>query len=322
MASIIEIKNLSVSYKSKNHAPVKALRNVNISVPAGGTAAVVGESGCGKSTLAYSLLMLFGKNASVTGSVTVDDSKVTEMSSAALQRMRGGKAGMIFQDPCASLNPLFTVVQQVTEAIFAHEPDTDLEQAQKRCAALLEETGLNETPRIMSSYPHQLSGGQQQRVMAAIALSCGPKVLIADEPTTALDVTVQAQIITMLKRLKKERNLALLLITHDLDLASEVSDRVIVMYAGEVVEDACPGQSRAAAHPYTEALFAAIPGKPAKEKKFAVIKGELPDMTADYSGCAFSPRCPYSKKRCGIEHPEMKYNGGRGVRCFYPLIKT
>lgn len=322
MAAIIEIKNLSVGYRSKKHAPVKALRSINISVPAGGTAAVVGESGCGKTTLAYSLMMLLGKNADIKGNVTLDNSEVTSMTAEALRRVRGKKAGMIFQDPCASLNPLFTVGEQVTEAILAHETETSPDQAQKRCAALLAETGLNDIQRIMTSYPHQISGGQQQRVMAAIALSCGPKVLIADEPTTALDVTVQAQIIAMLKRLKNERNLALLLITHDLDLAAEISDRIIVMYAGEVVEDACLGRDSAAAHPYTEALFAAIPGKMKKEKKFTAIKGELPDMTQDHSGCAFSPRCPYSKERCGAEHPEMEYDGDRGVRCFYPLVNA
>ena len=158
--------------------------------------------------------------------------------------------------------------------------------------------------------------------MAAIDLCCSPKILIADEPTTALDVTVQAQIMAMLKKLKNERNLALVLITHDLDLAVEASNRIVVMYAGEVVEDGCISGRSEAAHPYTEALFSAIPEGSGRTEKFHTIKGELPDMTLDHTGCAFFPRCPYAKERCGSEHPELEYTGGRGVRCFYPLVKT
>lgn len=319
--AILEIKNLSVEYKTGG-ASIKALRNVNLTIASGEAVAVAGESGCGKSTLANSLLMLAGPSARVKGSIILDGSEVSAMGGEALARVRGKKAGMIFQDPCASLNPLFTVKEQIIETIEAHEPVIDKSAAEMRASMLLLETGLEDVTRIEQSYPHQLSGGQQQRVMAAIALSCNPSLLIADEPTTALDVTVQAQIIKMLARLREERQLTLVLITHDLHLALEVATRLVVMYAGEVVEDFSCEDGAKPMHPYTEALFSVIPGRVigrASGSGFNLIPGEPPDMTEDINGCSFFGRCAYSKEKCGNSRPEIIYDKGRGVRCFYPL---
>ncbi len=316
---VILIKNLSIEYKTGG-AGVKALRCVNLAVNSGEAVAIAGESGCGKSTLANSLLMIAGPSARVTGSVILDGSEVTAMDSGALAQVRGKKAGMIFQDPCASLNPLFTVKEQIIETIEAHEPGLDKGAMEVRTSMLLLETGLEDVKRIEQSYPHQLSGGQQQRVMAAIALSCNPRVLIADEPTTALDVTVQAQIMKMLARLREERNLTLILITHDLHLALEAASRLIVMYAGEVVEDFNCKEGTAPMHPYTEALFSVIPGRGRPEgARFNLIPGELPDMTQEINSCSFYGRCAYSKEKCGSSRPDLIYEKGRGVRCFYPL---
>jgi peptide/nickel transport system ATP-binding protein len=318
MNAIISIKNLSVNYTLGHGEKLHALRMVDLAVSPGESVAIVGESGCGKSTLAYSLVKLGAKNSGTSGAIAVNGLSVLDASAEELQSLRGAIAAMIFQDPAASLNPLFSVREQIFEGILAHiKTAPDRASMEASASAMLEDSGLDEPERILNSYPHQLSGGEQQRVMIAIALSCAPKILIADEPTTALDVTVQAQIMELLAKLKKEHGLTLLLITHDLNLAVTLCQRVVVMYAGEIVEDGAIGSIAEAAHPYTHALFGIIPDINSVSREFNVIKGSVPDLMKEASGCAFEPRCPRAREKCKNTHPDMI----DGVRCFYPYEK-
>jgi len=319
---MIEIRDLSVDYVVSGGGRVRALRSVSLSLSRGESAAVVGESGCGKSTLALALIGLLPVNAETKGCVEIGGVCITGKKHAELAGIRGKQAGMIFQEPSSSLNPVFTVKEQIEETIIAHEPSVDRKSLGSRGRKLLEEAGITDIDRVYNSYPHQLSGGQQQRVMAAIALSCNPGLLIADEPTTALDVTVQAQIIELLKRLKKERELTLLLITHDLHLGLELCSRVIVMYAGEVVEDAVMRGEKDAAHPYTRALFEVIPRIGGGKSGFRVIPGELPEPGSGFEACAFAPRCSRSQEKCFKEHPEMEPVPRGMCRCFFPYTDT
>ena len=281
--SILEIIGLSVDYRLEHRELLHALRNVSLEVKAGEALAIVGESGCGKSTLASSLVKLLALNSNASGRVLLDSADVLAMTNRELETVRGVKAGIIFQDPAASLNPVFSVKEQIEETITAHLKITDKARLKEMAIKLLEETGIKDSQRVYDAYPHQLSGGQQQRVMISIALSCSPKILIADEPTTALDVTVQAQIIDLLKRLKAERNLTLILITHDLHLALDLCGRVAVMYAGEIVEDARINSEQDSRHPYTRALFEIIPDINEEKKEYAVIPGEVPDLKQSWT---------------------------------------
>jgi oligopeptide/dipeptide ABC transporter ATP-binding protein len=318
MTAIISVKNLSVDYTLGPGEKLHALRTVDLDVSLGESVAIVGESGCGKSTFAYSLVKLVANNSVTAGDITVNGLSVLNASREELQNMRGAVAAMIFQDPAASLNPLFSVREQIFEGILAHiKPAPDRGSMEASASDLLEDSGFDEPGRILNSYPHQLSGGEQQRVMIAIALSCSPKILIADEPTTALDVTVQAQIMELLAKLKKEHGLTLLLITHDLNLAVALCRRVVVMYAGEIVEDGPIGSIRDAAHPYTHALFDIIPDINSASREFNVIKGSVPDLRLSVTGCAFEPRCARAREKCKKTHPDMM----DGARCFFPYEK-
>lgn len=314
---IAEVKSLGVDYSLEHRILLHALRNVNLEINAGESIAIVGESGCGKSTLALTLLKLLAKNSKSTGQVFIDGADITGMTNRELEAVRGVKAGIIFQDPAAALNPVFSVKEQIEETIKTHLNISDKYKLKEMSIKLLEETGIRDAQRVYESYPHQLSGGQQQRVMISIALSCSPKILIADEPTTALDVTVQAQIIELLKRLQKERNLTLLLITHDLYLALDLCSRVIVMYAGEIVEDAVIAAETDACHPYTRALFEIIPDINEDRRMFSVIAGGVPDLKTVMNECYFRNRCLRAGDKCSKSHPEME----NSVRCFYPYKK-
>lgn len=318
MKNALETKNLTVDYKTPN-GDVHALRKVDFALQEGAAVAIVGESGCGKSTLAAAFLKLLPANAAVTGEAFTAGEEVLSKNTAALEKIRGVKAGMIFQEPAASLNPVFTVGQQLEETIAAHRGLKDVAQLKSMSLSLLADVGIDEAERVYNSYPHQLSGGQQQRVMIAIALSCGPSVLIADEPTTALDVTVQAQIVALLKKLEKEKKLATLLVTHDLHLAIEMAPQIAVMYAGEIVEQGQVKDAGSAMHPYTRALFEIIPGIKEGKKEFRVIPGEVPDLREAKNECYFRPRCPRAGEKCGKAHPELEGDNHK-VRCFYPYL--
>ncbi len=312
-AAMLKLKDVKVDYRVKGGF-IHALRDVSISINAGESVAIVGESGCGKSTLASSLMLLLAKNASLSGSIEINGRQVTGSTAAELEALRGAEIGMIFQDPAASLNPLFTVKEQLEETIMNHRKIRDKKILEETAMKLLEDAGITEIRRVYHSYPHQLSGGQQQRVMIAIALSCSPKILVADEPTTALDVTVQAQIIALLKRLKEKKGLTLILITHDLHLAVELCSRVVVMYAGEIAEDGAIANEAQAKHPYTRALFEIIPGIRDKKRKFKVIPGAVPDLRELREQCSFYGRCSKAQEKCSKNRPMLE----NGVRCFYP----
>ncbi|MFP4467031.1 MAG: ABC transporter ATP-binding protein [Candidatus Goldiibacteriota bacterium] len=317
--NVLEAENISAAYKTGRTEKIYALRNIDFELEKGSSAAIVGESGCGKSTLANAFLDLLPKNAVLSGEIRINGRRVSGKSNEELRKIRGMEAGIIFQDPGASLNPVFRIREQLIEGIQAHYPDMDKKEMEKKALHLLKETGLTEPERIYNSYPHRLSGGQQQRVMIASALSCGPDILIADEPTTALDVTVQARIIRLLKELKRSRDLALILITHDLYLALELSARLIVMYGGEIVEDGIIKGPEDACHPYTKALFEIIPDLRSKKRDFKVIEGNVPDAGAERDECSFYDRCPYARRACKKARPEMKNRKGHRCRCLYPL---
>jgi peptide/nickel transport system ATP-binding protein len=317
---LVSVKNLSVDYKTGKESFVMALSGINIEIDPGETIALVGESGCGKSTLASALLKLLPSNAAVEGSVEISGKEILKLDDEGLRGIRGKTAGIIFQDPGASLNPVFTVKQQIEETISAHMGKFTAGELGLKGLRLLEDCGIADSARVYNSYPHQLSGGLQQRVMIAIALSCGPKLLIADEPTTALDVTVQAQIVVLLKKLKVEHDLTSIVITHDLYLAVELAERIIVMYAGEVVEDGCVRDVSGAYHPYTHALFEIIPDLKAQGKKFNVIAGDVPEMSHRENRCWFSSRCPRAQAKCMASHPQIEeMAAGHFARCYFPM---
>ncbi|HDT14868.1 MAG TPA: ABC transporter ATP-binding protein [Firmicutes bacterium] len=315
----VETEKLSVAYKAGQGERVYALKDVDLEIKKGESAAIVGESGCGKSTLANAFLNLLPRNTEIAGEARINGRTVTGKSNKQLREIRGLEAGIIFQDPGASLNPVFTVKQQIIEAMEAHFPEMKKKEKEEKGLKLLRETGITDPERVYNSYPHRLSGGQQQRVMIASALSCDPGILIADEPTTALDVTVQAMIIRLLKDLKKKRKLTLLLITHDLHLALELSGRLVVMYGGEIVEDGSIKEAKDAYHPYTRALFEIIPDLKSKKRNFKIIEGSVPDVRAVKDECGFADRCLYAKARCRKKRPEANKKKGHIYRCYYPL---
>jgi oligopeptide/dipeptide ABC transporter ATP-binding protein len=319
MKDIIEIQNLNVNYLIKKNENVYALKDINLKIKKGETVAIVGESGCGKTTLANSLIKLFTLNAEYYGSIKIDEEEILNKREKELQKVRGEKIGMIFQEPGASLNPVFSIKEQIEETIKEHKEIKDKAILKNMSINLLKEAGLKDAERIYNSYPHQLSGGEQQRVMIAIALSCSPQILIADEPTTALDVTVQAQIIKLLKNLKEKRKLTTILITHDLYLAMELAERIIVMYAGEIVEDNFIKSKKDAKHPYTRALFEIIPDIKSNKKVFKVIPGDIEDMREIKNQCYFANRCKYAKKICFEKHPGLKKEKNYFIRCYFPV---
>lgn len=319
MNDIIEIQKLKVNYLIKNNEKVYALKDINLQIKKGETVAIVGESGCGKTTLANSLIKLFPLNTEYSGSIKIEGEEILNKNEKQLQKIRGKKIGMIFQEPGASLNPVFSIKEQIEETIKAHKEIKDKKILKELSINLLKEVGLKDAERIYNSYPHQLSGGEQQRVMIAIALSCSPNILVADEPTTALDVTVQAQIIKLLKNLKEKRKLTTILITHDLYLAMELAGRIIVMYAGEIVEDNFIKSKKNAKHPYTRALFEIIPDIKSNKKIFKVIPGDTEDMREIKNQCHFASRCRYAKTICFEKHPDLRKVKNYFIRCYFPV---
>ncbi len=309
MPTLLDVSDLTVTYRTEE-GPVPALRGVDLTVAAGEIVGVAGESGCGKSTLASTVLRLQPKDATVTGTVLLSGDDVLTMGWGRLRAVRWAEASIVFQGALHSLNPVRRVGVQVAEPIRLHEPELADEQVDRRVADLLEQVGL---PRSRSrAYPHQLSGGQRQRVMIAMALACRPKLIVADEPTTALDVMVQAQILALLSELVRDLGLGMVLISHDLSVLADVCQRVAVMYAGRVVEvgaaDAVFGDPL---HPYTRALSGAFPriGDAAARYAPAGLPGDTPDLRALPSGCSFAPRCPLAIDRCREAEPPLAAHG-------------
>jgi oligopeptide/dipeptide ABC transporter ATP-binding protein len=309
-APILEVENLSVTFGRGDHE-VHAATGVSLVLRAGHTLCLVGESGSGKSVTALALMGLHGKGAHVVADrLTLAGESIVGASPARLAAMRGRDISMIFQDPMSSLNPAFTIGFQIAEAIRLHEA-IDRDAARKRALDMLEHVRIPDARRHLDSYPHALSGGMRQRAMIAMALACRPKVLIADEPTTALDVTVQAQILNLMNSLRQEFGTAVLLITHDFGVVAEMADEVAVMYAGRVVEKGPVGRIfDAPVHPYTAGLLVAVPDhRGERQARLCEIPGNVPRLTHMFPGCAFAPRCAHALPSCATTVPELTAAG-------------
>jgi peptide/nickel transport system ATP-binding protein len=316
MTTLLDVQHLTISFPGGPAGRFHPV--VSFSLARGETLALVGESGCGKSLTSLALLRLVPPPGRIEAgsSIRLGETNVLALEGEALRQIRGRRVGMIFQDPMTSLNPVFTVGDQITEGMHAHFRISKRE-ARDRALALLQEVGIPDPVSRLSAYPHQLSGGMRQRVMIAIALSAEPDVLVADEPTTALDVTVQAQILEVLDRLRESRGMAILLITHDLGVVAGRADRVAVMYAGQIVEEAPTARLfEAPTHPYTQGLFASIPRLAGAVGRLTPITGSVPPPTAWPSGCRFRPRCPKAFERSELAPPLLEVTPGHRARCW------
>ena len=316
---LLEVRNLSTHYVSARGTRVtRAVDDVTLTLEAGATLGIVGESGSGKTTLALSLLrVLPPAGRIVSGEISFEGEDLLRKSNAEMRRIRGKRIAMILQDPMASLNPLFTVGDQVAESIRVHE-GASRGSAWRRAQELLRAVRISAPETRAREYPHQLSGGMRQRIVGAIAISCEPRLLIADEPTTSLDLTIQAQYLNLLRDLQQAHHLALIFITHNLGIVAKMCDQVAVMYAGRLVES---GPVRliynAPAHPYTRALLESIPRLGSSRERLTAIDGQPPDPTALPGGCAFHPRCPKAMDRCRAEAPpEFVVSGSQTARCW------
>ena len=317
MSNILSIKDLDVVYGTAN-GRLHVLREVSLEIAEGEIMAIVGESGCGKSTLVNALISLLPDNAEiVNGTVEIAGTEMTSLKGRELNRLRSRELGVVFQDPFSALDPLYRIERQFYETLNIKEK-VSKEQAHSLTAAMLRSCGIADPEEIMRKYPDELSGGLRQRVMIAMALINEPKLLIADEPTTALDVTVQKEILDLLKKLAKEKQLVVLFVTHSLDVAATIADRISVFYAGRVVEHGRTGDIfHFPMHPYTQALLKTIPsieyGK--RERKLMPIEGEMFSFRNDDVGCSFAPRCPYATDKCFNNVPEEKGTETHRYRC-------
>jgi dipeptide transport system ATP-binding protein len=317
--ALLEIENLHVEFPSQ-HSVMHAVDGVSLSVEAGEVLGIVGESGSGKSVTMMALMGLVAFPGKVSADkLRFDGIDLLELSRGERNKLIGKDVAMIFQDPTTSLNPCFTVGFQLAETLKLHL-GMDGKTARKRCIELLEQVGIPAPESRLKAYPHQLSGGMSQRVMIAMAIACNPKLLIADEPTTALDVTIQAQILDLLRDLQKERGMALVLITHNMGVVSEMAQRMAVMYAGQLMEQQRTDQLFATPqHPYTQALMAAMPERSDGSGALATIPGMVPGLYDRPAGCLFAPRCGYTQERCRAERPALRdWHDGK-VRCHFPL---
>ncbi len=319
--NLLSIQNLSTHFYTEQGL-VKAVQDVSFDIPLGKTLAVVGESGCGKSVTALSVMRLipWPPGKIVAGSITFDDESLREASESRMRHIRGNDIAMIFQEPMTSLNPVFTVGNQIVEAVKLHQKKSGRE-AWDIAVDMMRKVGIADPERRVTEYPHQMSGGMRQRVMIAMALCCGPKLLIADEPTTALDVTIQAQIMELLRDLQQKENMSIMLITHDLGVVAESADDVVVMYASRVVETAKAGDLfENPLHPYTQGLLKSLPRLGEKKERLDVIAGTVPNPLHFPSGCKFHPRCPIGKdkKQCQTQEPLLlEVSTGRCVSCWF-----
>ena len=323
--SLLKIENLRVQFRTRKGI-IEGAQGVSFSLEKGKTLALVGESGSGKSVTAMSILQLLDENGRIAeGEILFEDEgEITDLARLPKEKMyevRGDKISVIFQEPMTALNPVLTVKRQLSEPFIIHRKMSK-KQAAKEAEKMLGAVRIPNAKRVMKSYAHQLSGGMRQRVMIAMALACQPKLLIADEPTTALDVTIQAQILELMKDLQKESGAAILFITHDLGVVNEIADDVAVMYCGHIVEQAKKKAifSGEYSHPYTEGLLASLPSTHKKGEKLEQIPGSVPAPNQLPKGCKFAPRCKYRTPKCIEEEPTLfSVAEGQQVRCFYPL---
>jgi dipeptide transport system ATP-binding protein len=317
--ALLEIENLSVEFPSKT-AVMHAVEGVSLTLDAGEVLGIVGESGSGKSVTMMALMGLVSFPGRVSADkLRFDGHDLLKLSSTERNKLIGKDVAMIFQDPTTSLNPCFTVGFQLAETLKLHM-GLNSKAARQRAIELLEQVGIPAPESRLDVYPHQMSGGMNQRVMIAMAISCNPKLLIADEPTTALDVTIQAQILDLLRQLQKDLNMALVLITHNMGVVSEMAQRVAVMYAGQIMETR-PAHDifETPAHPYTEALLAAMPERSDGSSRLATIPGMVPGLFDRPSGCLFAPRCGYANDLCRAKRPQLLGEPHSMVRCHMPL---
>jgi peptide/nickel transport system ATP-binding protein len=318
MTRVLDVENLRISFPDAGKGRVYPVDGVSFSLDRGKTLALVGESGCGKSLTSLALLRLVPAPGRIEdgSAIRLGDTDVLALQGEPLRRIRGRRIGMIFQDPMTSLNPVFTVGDQIAEGVRAHF-DVSRAEARRRALKLLQEVGIPDPAARLDAYPHQLSGGMRQRVMIAIALSAEPEILVADEPTTALDVTVQAQILEVLDRLRDSHGMAVLLITHDLGIVAGRADRVAVMYAGQIVEEAPTDRLFARpSHPYTQGLFASVPRITGPVGRLSPIGGSVPPPGAWPSGCRFRPRCPKAFDKSESMPPLLPVGPDHRMRCW------
>lgn len=322
MSNLLELQNLHVSY----HTPrgtVQAVRGINLTLHEGEVLAVVGESGCGKSALCKAIMRLLPDNAGIEGKILVNGTDIAPYPEKELQKLRGRLFSMVFQDPMTALNPSMTIGAQIAEAVLVHEPKISRDALRARVLELMELVGIDRPNARMKLYPHNFSGGMRQRAVLAIALASRAKILLADEPTTALDVTIQAQILELLQQLSQDMGMSILLITHNFGVVAETCQRTSVMYAGKVVET---GETRellrSARHPYSRALIRSIPGGGARGSRLETIPGSPPALFEPPASCMFAPRCPYADETCRTGYPAMADCGdGHLAACFKPLTE-
>ena len=320
MGRLLEVKNLKTYFYTPEKV-IPAVDGVSFHIDKGETLCIVGESGSGKSVTSLSIMQLVqcppGKY--VGGEILFEGEDILKKSEKEMCGIRGNTISMIYQEPMTSLNPVFTIGMQIMETLKIHQK-LNKEEARKKAVHMLQLVGIADPESRMKEYPHQLSGGMRQRVMIAMGLCCEPKLLIADEPTTALDVTIQAQILELMKKLKEELDMTILFITHDLGVVAEMAQRVIVMYGGKVVEEASVKEIfKHPRHPYTLGLLRCIPRVDVKTERLNVIKGMVPSPDQFADGCRFHPRCPYAKEICRIKEPPVYTFGSSVVVCHFPL---
>lgn len=317
MAAALELQDLSVQFHTGKEI-VQAVRGVSLEVQEGEVLAIVGESGCGKSVLCKSVMKLLPQTAHIVGGrILVDGADITDYREREMEKLRGNVFSMVFQDPMTSLNPTMKIGAQIAEAVRVHEPKIRKAELDGRVLELLGLVGIDRAKERMQQYPGQMSGGMRQRCVLAIALASNPRILFADEPTTALDVTIQAQIMALLRNLQKESGMSMILITHDIGLVASMADRVIVMYAGQMIEEAPVKELFAApAHPYTKALLQTVPGiYDEKDRELVAIPGMVPENYDSIPSCRFADRCAFRTKGCDQPQSYRQIGEGHFVRC-------
>ena len=321
--TLLEVKDLRTQFKRGKKDWITAVNGVSFNVNAGEIVGLVGESGCGKSVTSLSVMRLHNERLTkISGSIKFGGKEVLDLTTSEMQSMRGNELSMIFQEPMSALDPIMRIEDQLAEAISLHNSNMSKAEIHERCVNALKLVGIPEPEMTLRNYPHELSGGMCQRVMIAMAMSCEPKLLIADEPTTALDVTIQAQILALMEDIRNRRNTGILLITHDLGVVAETCSRVIVMYAGNIVEEAPVKELFAnPQHPYTEGLIASVPRLGKRLHRLPSIPGSVPDLSVMPEGCRFAPRCKYAQDSCKQKLPELQ-TVAEGHRCACPFYRN
>ena len=321
--TLLEVKDLRTQFKRGKKDWITAVNGVSFNVNAGEIVGLVGESGCGKSVTSLSVMRLHNERLTkISGSIKFGGKEVLDLTTSEMQSMRGNEMSMIFQEPMSALDPIMRIEDQLAEAISLHNSNMSKAEIHERCVNALKLVGIPEPEMTLRNYPHELSGGMCQRVMIAMAMSCEPNLLTADEPTTALDVTIQAQILALMEDIRNRRNTGILLITHDLGVVAETCSRVIVMYAGNIVEEAPVKELFAnPQHPYTEGLIASVPRLGKRLHRLPSIPGSVPDLSVMPEGCRFAPRCKYAQDSCKQKLPELQ-TVAEGHRCACPFYRN